>query len=357
MTTQESTNALVELALKALNCNQTQLAERLEVSAAQITKWKKGEHISAKMEKQLRELSGVADMAFPEVALWCGSAENARNWMSVIHREAENALDGAESGYDTPALYENLEQLTWETLSVLRKMGVSIPQEFPQELAAAMQDESAEIQFNPQTDGDEDEFWAKIESQDEDRESVYEENEIVCLIASVFKSFVDVSGFYSAYIQDLMFDDKIDILSTPAASLDDALLELAASKIEEPPLIAKNFSSFKRSIEKDCTEWINIIKEEAFRAGVPLRAELMYLVCSDHDSLGVDAERESMGLNKHQIHPDVYMNELLMGMRMIHQVLPKILEKLAIDFKVDISDLTALEPVDLADPQEGMKEA
>lgn len=82
------------------------------------------------------------------------------------------------------------------------------------------------------------------------------------------------------------------------------------------------------------------MKDAAFRAGTPLKAELLDMVANDAGELGHAAEAESLGFNAGRLHPDIYMNELLVGMRMIHQVLPAILNKLEIkDFEFDESNL------------------
>jgi len=68
----------------------------------------------------------------------------------------------------------------------------------------------------------------------------------------------------------------------------------------------------------------------AVQSNQPLREELMKLVTKTAGQLSHEAEREVLGFNKGQLHPDIYMHELLQGMRTIHQVLPAILEKLNI---------------------------
>ena len=65
------------------------------------------------------------------------------------------------------------------------------------------------------------------------------------------------------------------------------------------------------------------------------------MVHSSAEALSLEAEKEGMGLNPSRVHPDIYMNELLCGMRIIHQVLPAIMKKLGIadEFELDQSEL------------------
>ena len=60
----------------------------------------------------------------------------------------------------------------------------------------------------------------------------------------------------------------------------------------------------------------------AYESQVPLPVEVMDLVSQSAGELGSEAECVEMGYRSLQLHPDIYMNELLQDMRMIHQVLP-----------------------------------
>lgn len=314
---------LVNLALTLLGCTQKELAARMGVSTSQISKWKKGEYMSHDMEEKLAHIAGIGD-SDPEFVLMAGSLEDAAKWERLLRYLADSAVFGAETGYHTYRLEEDEEAdlLHWSTFDTLREMGVEIPKPFP-----------AELDFDYEQAGvSDDEADARIDA--------LFENPYVSLISAIYKSYVDVYGFYAAYVGHLI--DELELYDEPACNIEPCLLSLAAAKLDEPPALAHNFNKFRYKTNKDYTEWLSFLKDKAFQAGMPLRAELLDLVNHSHDSLGHDAEAESLGFNESRLHPDIYMNELLVGMRVIHQVLPAILKKLGIedDFQLDSSELS-----------------
>ncbi|WP_207286551.1 MULTISPECIES: multiprotein-bridging factor 1 family protein [unclassified Pseudomonas] len=307
----------VQLALEALSCSQKELAKRFGVSPTQISKWKKDEHMSLDMEEKFRSLLNIGDKN-PAFVLWSGSIENAVKWETLIHYLAENALQEAETGYTTAPLLDENGLLCFETFSALREIGVTLPKEFPKDL---------DLDYD---DTDNEDLWDKIS-----------ENPYVATIYKIYKSLNDIYGFYAAYIADLIYDDELDLFDSPAYDIESCLLSLATSKTEDIPLPTPNFSQFKYRITEEYKEWITTVKEKAFRAGIPLRAELLGLAYNSAGELGHEAEAESLGFNSSRVHPDIYMNELLIGMRLIHQALPVIMKKLGIEneFELDTSEL------------------
>ena len=309
--------AFVQLALETLSCSQKELARRLGVSPTQISKWKNGEYMSQEMEDKIRAMVNIGDKQ-PAFVLLAGSVEAANKWGKLIHFLAEAADENAETGYNTDPLRDELGLLCWQTFNTLKEMGMDLPTKFPGELDIDYEEGS-------------DDLWDLIDA-----------NPYSSLIYNIFKSLTNVYGFYAAYVSDLLLDDELDLFETEAENIEPCLLDLAASKIdmEEVQSLATEFGEFRRRIKTEYEKWLNIVKERAFRVGVPLRTELLKMVHESDEELGREAERESLGFNFARLHPDIYMDELLRGMRVIHQVLPAIMKKLGMeDFKLDESEL------------------
>lgn len=312
----ENSSELILAALKLLGCNQKTLAEKLDVSPTQVTKWKNGEYMSIDMRKRLEDMLELDGMP-PNMVLMSGSVEDATEWMSLIYCLASLAEESSETGYYTIPLIDadELEQLGWSTFYTLNEMGVALPNNFPDELK-----NMSEIYDN---DG-------------EEAMHLITTNPYSSLIYNIYLKLNDVYGFYAAYIKELMYREELDLFDTAACNIESGLLDLAASKLdEEDTELAVNFLDFRFKVKKDFEGWLNIIKLSAMQYNIPLRAELLDMIYKPSSALSYAAERESLGFNKQQLHPDIYMNELLVGIRKINLVLPLILEKLDIDIDKD----------------------
>lgn len=300
-----SSVAMVQLALNLLSCNQKELAARLKVSPTQVSKWKSDDvHMSADMEEKFRRLLQIGDLS-PEVILQAGGLDAAAKWERLIQHIAMMAEDAEETGYETYPLKNECGMLCWHTFATLNEMGVEIPKSFP-----------AELEFNFD---DPDVEW-----------DIIHDHPIASLIYKIFKALTDVYGFYVAYVADLMSDESLDLMATLAVNIEPELMSLAASKLDADENLATKFRKFRHRVERDFEEWLDVVKDTAIRARVPLRIELMDLIHKSHDAIGHQAEAESLGFTKGRLHPDIYMNELLVGMRLIQKALPAIIKKLDI---------------------------
>lgn len=312
-----SNEALIKIALDTLKCSQKELALKVGVSPTQITQWKQGEYMSSVMETKLRELCNIGSH-FPEFVLTAGSAESADKWSALMLFLAESAMDGDETGYDSSyVLRDTPEILCSTTFEIMQEIGIKIPTTFPEEL---------------NVDGNEDWSEEKYEMLLGSSDGNYA---ISTFISSLYKSTTNIFGFYQAFmlpwitdLRDINAAEEYDVIFD---DLDASILELAAAKMEIDEVFAPQFRKFEYATLKSWGGWIEATKQAAFRYNIPLKAELSLMISESSDVIGVEAESEGLGFNKHKLHPDIYMNELLVGMKTLHQILPLILKKLEID--------------------------
>jgi len=287
--------ALVKLALKTLSCNQSELAKKIGVSPTQITKWKKGEHMSFSMGMKFDEILNIKDRSASTVALF-GSLENATKWekLFVYLAEVEHDMDGTV--YVVDPLVEDPEMLSIHTYHTLTDMGVKFPAQFPEEL---------------------DFDYEKVEDFDDHKWEMLRSNPYASLIADIYEAYIFVYGFYKAFINDLMQDDDLELDMTSAENIEPCLMNLAACKIKVDTGFASKYKEFEYTTLKDYTEWIGVAKEKAIRSRVPLGAELMNIIHDSPFELGDQVDAVTVGNTEPRIHPDIYMNEALTGIRTI----------------------------------------
>ncbi|WP_422475325.1 helix-turn-helix domain-containing protein [Endozoicomonas sp. ALB032] len=310
---------LIKLALKDLQITQKELALRLGVSPAQITKWKADEYMSRDMSEKIKGILDL-DQLDPDVVYWTGGVKEANKWYTLVEYLAEMAEENAECNYNTQPFDDDMGLLLFYVLRSLTEAGIEIPKTFP-----------ADIDFDYSMDYDENE---------ELFDSLIRVNPYSSLIYELLIAWAQLYDFYAAFVSDITYDDELGLFED-CRELEFCLPPLALTKIGKENELLTNYNDFRYKTEKYSEKLINEIKRQAVKAGHPLKAELYHLISRDPGSLVHEAEAEAFGFNDDRIHPDVYMNEILTNLRLIHQVLPAICEKLDVELTIERSELSA----------------
>ena len=294
-----NSKALVNLALKQLGCSQKDLAASLGVSAGQLSKWKNyGDYMSREVEDKITTMCRIGELP-ADFILRFESVENAQKWDEFLKHIARYVSEASEGSY--PAYYlqdYDHNNVNLEICEILEALGVDLPLEAP-----------------------------SIE------DNVVFERSYVKAIQAIFEAYIGINDFFHAYFQELgSAENTFEIM----LELERNFLNLAACKATLDMTVAPNLLSFKGEWLGYYRDKISEIKYKAVQSNEPLREELMKLVTEPTVKLSEDAERQAMGLNVDQVHPDIYTNEILMFTRTFNKFLPALMKKLEIDLEPNL---------------------
>lgn len=301
---------LILLALRSRACSQKELAGELGVSAAQVSKWKSGEYMSLEMQRKLKVIAEIGDRD-PDVVYWTGCNEQADKWYGLIKHLASEASTHSDCSYVPYPLLEDEEFMVWKVLHSLTAAGMSIPEQFPQEI---------DFDYNCDYEGNIDRF-----------EVLYYGNAYSSLIYRALKALAQLFDFYRAYVRNIIDNDRLKLFDSPACNIEPGLFDMAVVKtVKDDSSLLLNIKQFRSETLTNYRDWFELVKHRAIEHSIPLKAELMDFINDEPELLAHKAEAEALGFNSGRLHPDIYMNEILESQRVIRRVLPVICQKLGI---------------------------
>ena len=331
----QSSSFYVSFALNTLNCSQKTLATMLSVSPTQITKWKKDEHMSESMRNQILSLVGVdANEVDPELVAYAGSLEEANRWVSYFEQMAENSRENAEHSYSCDVFTDDqylCYSLPMHFINLLQSIGFEVPKTLPNYFTAEYPDEELD-------DGESDATFDNYENT--------MSHPLTSLITCTFDALVDIAPVYSMYILpigDELIENHIEegsiVFDIYHSLIELALLRGIENKINDYKDLYRTtaFFNFKSEILSWFNKSLYNLKKLAYKENIPMEYDIAALANESSGELGMHVEAKSFGFGEHKIHPDVFMDEIIKSQRVLHFILPKILEKL--DIEVTAEDI------------------
>ena len=128
--TSDKTKNLIDYIIKNTNLKQADIAKKLKVSRAQVSKWKAGDHISYDREKQLLKLAGLFETVCVRWAMFARTEENAQAWYNYFFEiidDMEMEWGDLQRGFfhDIPDFYVG------DVITELCDLGAKIEQQAP----------------------------------------------------------------------------------------------------------------------------------------------------------------------------------------------------------------------------------
>lgn len=127
---------IIDIITAKTGMKQMDIAKKLGVSGAQVSKWRKGEDIPDGRRKALNEMAGLFGNN-TEWSLLTKTPENAKNWIHFFHAYHEDYIevDGCARLFDDP------EVCVPPMLILFDKIGIKIPEIAPDPYAEEMEED------------------------------------------------------------------------------------------------------------------------------------------------------------------------------------------------------------------------
>ncbi|MFA0056384.1 hypothetical protein [Vibrio echinoideorum] len=274
------------------------LASKLNVDESQIHEWLKTPLPIGIIDSLENIVLGDKYLS-PHLILSLGGLEQMEQWQTLINALINDALHRYLSDIPVVFMPENTDFLCERTLEALINIGMELPREYPKDL-----------QLN----------------NIDDLESMINANIYAHTLSLVFDAMVNIQCYYDTFFDAI--SEHPDHPFEEALCWEHILVDLAVYHALDDQKIYPGLQAFQNETMMNTHQYINALKSHAYQHRLPLRAELLHLLNKDHEELYDDSEAEIMGLFPPQIHPDIYVSEIIESQRLIHQVLPGICRKL-----------------------------
>ncbi len=337
----------IEIALKLLNCNQKELAAKLGVSPAQVTKWKQGEKMSAEMQHRIITLADL-DPNYEHVAsltkliALTGSIECAQAWVGLIEYLSDNlatetdikflcgtVVDAkftvpeshapvVEPRYLWGELLDDDYVVSEQVVGLLTSVGLDLTA-FPS-------------QFNLE--------WVNYESElrkdYDDILRIIESIPMLDLIQHMLATYYIVRDWVSTYIEPTLeaLADSVPLGNKVVVDFYGSLMPIALTKLPWEGLSCvpdtPDFAKAMMHAETVSASNVKRLKLLVAEAGLPFLAEYNDLVTLHRGHLEEDSLRTPLSNTPDEGHPDIYQNELLRKTRENNAMLRLVCEKLGV---------------------------
>ncbi|MFS1429015.1 hypothetical protein LMH73_018180 [Vibrio splendidus] len=279
-------NKLIESALTILGCNQKELAQKLNVSQTQISKWKSDEYMSEHYCNELKGLIGIGETEI-DLFLQVKCPVVALELKVIIDSIVVAADENSASPYSVEAHSDYQSgMLSSKIIIAIQEMGVKISTPLNDEISAIHT-----LLVNGAQDEDAfDSYLEKIDSQ-----------RYFYFISKAAENFANLCAFHTAYVYDL--DNVLIGLEEEVWSVESKLLKLAVA-LACDDLELTYYTMSKQAIQKELRKELLLLNYEADIKGIALPIDLLLLANTDDTELLCRlAEKQAYNFNNKNITP------------------------------------------------------